>query len=220
MPADPPDPSWFYSSVAQATAALVGFAGAFLLLRLQDYTSRWRARADEIMTLQREWSSADLEVSWQEEEYLRAGNTEFAPRAATVDEALERRRDDVWRLLRPLLDERSAATFPWELGALLAVLGLLLVVGCFVPLAELDAPSNQDQWRILVPIAVLVSAAGLLMLLQARNAFNAFKTVQIFKRTDYEHTQQLDNEDAYEQRMAEEKAERLTGKQAAQDLPP
>lgn len=43
-----PDPSWFYSSLAQSSAAVVGFVGAFLIFRIQDYMASWARMTSEI----------------------------------------------------------------------------------------------------------------------------------------------------------------------------
>jgi hypothetical protein len=50
MPQPIADPGWFYSSLAQVTAAIVGFLGGFVILRLLDFTKEWRETADAIVT--------------------------------------------------------------------------------------------------------------------------------------------------------------------------
>ena len=207
----PPDPSWFYSSVAQATAALVGFAGAFMLLRLQENTTRWRTAADQLFELQREWIGADVIVSQQEGEYWKRVEKMGAERTHPrefVDPVLERQRDDAWRRLRPLLDRRDQDQFPRELSYLLLVLGLLFMVGCVVPLMLLGAPSTTAQTSVLTPIVVLLLVTGVLMIMLAKRSFTSWKTATVFPRTAGEHEQQLLNEEGYEQRAAEEKARR------------
>lgn len=42
------DPSWFYSSLSQVTAAIVGFVGGFLILRLQQLMRDWRSLEIEL----------------------------------------------------------------------------------------------------------------------------------------------------------------------------
>jgi hypothetical protein len=51
------DPSWFYSSIAQSTAALVGFVGGFYIFRLQTYLSEWAAATRSLEALQQRWAT-------------------------------------------------------------------------------------------------------------------------------------------------------------------
>ena len=59
-------PEWFYSGLAQVTASLVGFLGAFLLFRLSSYIGEWRTSANELHHLQRAWAGSRTdEALWE-----------------------------------------------------------------------------------------------------------------------------------------------------------
>ncbi|HVE95050.1 MAG TPA: hypothetical protein VNB24_09030 [Acidimicrobiales bacterium] len=204
------DPEWFYSSTAQATAALVGFAGAFLLLRLQDYMAHWRSRARELASAQSAWASADLIVEAQERTWRKAakGRQTRPPREQYVSRADERVCDEAWRRLRPLLDEQDSDKFPMELWVATALVGLLYTLGCVVPLLLLGSPNNSQQLLVVGLVSALVVVFGLFMLCRARVAFREWLKTPLYDRTELRFELQRIDEAEFEKRMEAEEAAR------------
>ena len=207
------DPSWFYSSLAQSSAAVVGFVGAFLIFRIQDYMAAWARMASELQTLQGRWSVAATQVRSQENAWLRAvrsGEVEGTQQdhKQFVDSALERQEDEAWRDLRPLLDRRRTEEFPRELVMSAALLGALFLVGTLAPLMFLSSPSNLAQvlWVVLVGAAVAVVAGA--MLYRAKQEYDRFKNQLLFSSVLGEYEVALLQEEAWEEQDRWEREER------------
>ena len=210
-----PDPSWFYSSLAQSSAAVVGFVGAFLIFRIQDYMASWTRMASEIEALQRRWSLAESQVrsrEWSQELSQEQARLIRVMTMGTLQDdkkfvdALERQQDDAWRDLRPLLDRRRTDEFPRELAISAALLGALFLAGTLAPLLFLSAPSNglQVVWLVLVGATVAVIAGA--MLYRAKQEFDRFKKVPLYGRVGGEYDHQLAQEEGLEEREHEERA--------------
>jgi hypothetical protein len=161
----PTEPQWFYSSLAQVSAGLVGFLGAFLLVRLSAYIAEWRTARTALLRLQREWSAAQRELK------------DCPPANAA---AARMREADAWDDLRQADDERRGAHFPAELVGTLGILGLLLIVGALVPLLALPGPSTGEQVAYLVPVAALVVVAGAVMIAAAWRTYVAWRDTALW----------------------------------------
>jgi len=166
-------PEWFYTSLAQVTASLVGFLGAFLLVRLSAYIGEWRTSANELHRLQRTWSVAR--------------STNAGPRA---EEAL-------WEI-RVLDDRRRGERFPRELPLVFVVLGLVFVVGVVLPLMALAAPAEGTRTAYVLPVALLVVAGAAIMLLAARQAFREWVKAELTEPVRRALATEREAERAYE----------------------
>lgn len=166
------DPQWFYSSLAQVSAGLVGLLGGFLLVRLSSYIAEWRDRRTTLLRLEREWRAATAAT-------LRRQATGDAARR----EARERE-EDAWYSLRVAADERETARFPGELVVTLAVLAALLGAGVVAPLVALGAPGNTEQVAYVAAIALLVVGVGLVMTVAALRAFGGWRGLALDPRTE------------------------------------
>jgi hypothetical protein len=95
------DPSWFYSSLSQVTAAVVGFVGGFLVLLLQQQISAWRELLVQLETGQtRWWLTSDT--------FHQKGQEEWIPQ-------LHVERQQRWAELTHALAEKERARMPLEL---------------------------------------------------------------------------------------------------------
>ena len=165
------DAQWFYSSLAQVSAALIGLLGGFLLVRLSSYIAEWRDARGRLLRLEREWRTATAAT-------LRAQAAGGAAREA------REREDDAWYALRVAADEREAARFPRELVVTLVVLAALLVTGVLAPLLALGAPGNAEQGAYVAVIAVLVVGVGLVMTAAAVGAFGEWRRLALSDKTE------------------------------------
>jgi hypothetical protein len=185
-----PDSSWFYSSLSQVTAAIVGFFGGFFILRLLGYMSEWddlRRRIDS------------LETGW----FPRNVATEGGRLDPDVEDQVEIEEDRLWMDLVRALDERNRANMHPEMiwgGVLLAV---LLGIGTVWPLIALGAPSNRQQWSFLVPWALALLGFGGVMYWRARLVLGDLKAFPLSQRTEREYDQYLLNREADEARIKE-----------------
>lgn len=174
-----PDPSWFYSSLAQSSAAVVGFVGAFLIFRIQDYMASWARMTSEIETLQRRWSAA---TDHQEQEG--------------------------WRDLRPLLDRRRVDAFPKELGWSAGLLGALFLVGTLAPLMFLSAPANGIQFVWVTVVGGAVTIVAVAMLWRSWQEYKRFKNVPLYRMVEGYYEHQLLQEEDWEEQDRQEREER------------
>lgn len=216
LPAAAPDPSWFYSSLAQSTAAIVGFVGAFLIFRIQDYTASWTRKRAELETLQRRWIPAQIIAEQQERVWDEAMEAQpETPRASIVDPRLESQRDATWRDLRPLLDDQIQAAFPTELVVITSLLGLLFVVGTLLPLLFLAAPANSDQAIWAAVVGLLLALTAVYMLRRSHSVYLRFKQATVLPIVANEYEMQQLNEEAWEQQAQEYKErQRLRAKES------
>ena len=172
------DPQWFYSSLAQVTAALVGFLGSFLLLRMQTYIGEWRSQLILLQERQRQWRYAQGEYGQHRLQiYRKAMKEKAAP--PDPDRAIERPAEEAWRELSALIARRNAEQFPTELTWLLAGLGVVLATGIVAPLVALGEPSNGEQRWYVGLLALFVALGGVFMHRTARTAFRAWKHFEL-----------------------------------------
>ena len=169
------DPQWFYSSLAQVSAGLVGLLGGFLLVRLSSYIAEWRDRRTALLRLEREWHAAERAA-------LRTTARDTTTREA-AREARERT-EDAWFALRVAADERETARFPGELVLTLVVLAALLASGVVAPLVALGAPGNTEQVVYVAVIALLVVGVGLVMTVAAARAFAGWRLLGLADKTE------------------------------------
>ena len=173
-------PEWFYSSLTQVTASLVGFLGAFLLVRLSAYVGEWRDAANQLDRLQRSWTIAHM-----------SGLT-------------ERAEETLWEL-RVLDDRRRDDRFPRELPVVFVLVGLVFVVGVVVPMMAFDAPGDATKAAYVVPVALLVVAGAAIMLVAARRAYGEWRTVALLDVVHRRLDEARANEVAYEEWLRSQK---------------
>lgn len=185
------DSSWFYSSLSQVTAAIVGFFGGFFILRLLNYTGEWRQLRSRLESTQSAWILQERSTEDVESSHL-----DTLERQAKVDA------DRLWLDLKRAIDARRLAKMPRELlwGALL--LGVLLLVGSVWPLLVLGGPSNSQQLGFLVPWVIVLAAFGLLMYFQARASLNELKSLKLADRTEGQYEEDALQEEAWAAQQA------------------
>jgi hypothetical protein len=158
------DTSWFYSSLAQVSAAIVGLLGGFLTLRLINYINEWRELKNRVGDLQPRWADARL--------------VNRRPKAAPSHEQVFQE-TRLWQALKSAIAERDAAAMPREILLAGVVLGLLTGVGVIWPLYSLDAPSTGIQSQYLIPFTALLLAFGVLLYFLARQSLAELKGVEL-----------------------------------------
>lgn len=204
-----PDPSWFYSSLAQSSAAVVGFVGAFLIFRIQDYMNNWANDTLNLDAVQRRWSSMKLESDHQEAKYDDAIRNRYGGplpnRADWVDARLSRDLEEAWRSLRPIMDRQRAAAFPTELVVIAGLIGTLFVVGTLAPLLFLGAPNNIEQCLWIVIVGGMVALTGAVMLVRAKAEFDRFKEYEVYGLVSNAYDDRIEWEAMIEERAAEER---------------
>jgi hypothetical protein len=163
-----PDASWFYSSLSQVTAAIVGFVGGFLVLRLLDFIRDWGSLLARLESSQSEWSNASA----------------YADHEKGDSTAARQRESLLWTVLYRTIQERHEAKMPSEILVGGALLLLLMGVGVVWPLASLRAPSNGTQSMFLVPFNGLVLAFAVLMYVRGRAALKKLKDFKLWDRTE------------------------------------
>src|SRR5688572_9728363 len=119
-----------------------------------------------------------------------------------ADREAMRRRDEAWHDLRVLAEARDAEKFPWELYVVTALLALLYVVGCCVPLMQLGAPSNGTQAITVVSTALLVLFLSGFMLFRAQMTFGQWKKASLSPKV----RMQMQHEQAQEEGWAAQDA--------------
>lgn len=159
----PADPSWFYSTAAESTATLVGFAGAFMLLRIQDYMARWRQEAEALLVLQKRFAAAPDSVA----------------SVAPGEHETVSNREAIWPEILGSLDRRTAAVFPRELRVVALLLAALFISGCAIPMMLLKSPANGEQLWIVAPVAGFIFAAGSYTLIRATQELQSWKTLSV-----------------------------------------
>ena len=138
------DPAWFYSSLSQVTAAVVGFMGGFVFLRLQDVMAMWRDLAFRQTARELDWLAAKRSIRKRKES------------STAVPAELETAERRAWVELWVTLKEREGIEMPRSLGLLGLLLTLLLGLGAVAPLLLLGAPGNGQQAALIVPWSLLV----------------------------------------------------------------
>lgn len=196
-------PQWFYSSLAQVTAALVGFIGGFLLLRLLEVMREWKTLLDRLQDRQSKWSRAER-LEWH---YDQTHESKLGPYQG---EKLRLNNDtsDSWSALYDTLQERSAAKMPVELLASLGAVTTIALVFGLGPLLALDHPSFSERMAWTGGLATGLSLVAVLLANAVRSRHKQLHSFKI-----YPHTQgHLDEYEAWIEGMVEqerwEKAQR------------
>ncbi len=160
------DPAWFFSSLAQVTGAIVGFAGGFLILRLQGYITDWERLLARLETGQTQW-------------LLTTDRYHTIERGDVWDHQLSIEKNQRWAELMRAQRELDDARMPAEL----VVAGILLIglvaVGIVWPLLALGAPTNGAQISYLSPWGLLILAVGGVMFWRANSALSRLRSFKL-----------------------------------------
>lgn len=189
------EPAWFFSSLAQVTAAIVAFLGGFLTLRLQDQVKEWRALRIGLVSTQRRWLGAKRAAERFWDQYAKTQGT--GPIEGPTPEL--DRENETWASLVDLIEEQKQSTLPrfFSIGAV--ALSMLLVVGVVLPLLDLDAPSDRMQAAylaiFLLPLVGFASATAFV----ARAELRAVRTLRLWDRVVAEYENYLANVEMWEQ---------------------
>jgi hypothetical protein len=182
------DPSWFYSSLSQVTAAVVGFLGGFLILRVLAQMSEWKDMKVRLVSLQSAWVVADQAVQTSE---THRGNVAFSERAEE-----SRLRSDLFRAI----EERASAEMPPEYLRGAAALVALIGVGIIWPLITLGSPDNWEQLYFLGPWTLLLIIFMAYGARQARAALTDLKSLPLWERVEGQYEDHLLQLEAWEER--------------------
>jgi hypothetical protein len=136
------DPAWFYSSLSQVTAALVGFFGAALILRLQRNRERWRDGRRALEKGLKRYNDLRPDDKWEGQ-------------AATISN---------------LVDNGFRTHLPRELPIFAGFLIALLIVGVAWPLRDLPAPEMGAKEPQIVWVGAITILALLYLFGSARAA--------------------------------------------------
>lgn len=173
------EPQWFYSSLAQVTAAIVGFVGGFLLLRLLEVMREWSALTDRLRERQTRWSRA----SQRRDQYDQGRSPERGPFEGERLK-LSYEESDAWSDLYQAIQEQRASKMPnellWSLG-LVTVVAFLFALG---PLIALDAPGIVERaiWLAALAAALALLAALLRAAVSAR--YKTLRNLQLYPHTE------------------------------------
>ena len=156
------------------TAAIVGFLGGFVILRLLDFMREWRGTADSIVTTRAAYYAKRSELERAE------GNPATTP-------AIESDLDRLWGDLVRLLQRRDAAQFPRVVNRLTTGLLALMAVGIIWPLLALSGPSDLKQLGFLLPWVVIVLLSAPLIAREARKQLHLLKSVTLLPEWEAEY---------------------------------
>ncbi len=135
----PLDPNWFYSTLAQSTAAIVGLGGGFLVQRvLQQRNEIAQPRSDLRKYLANRFHNLN-------------GRRASAVLARGQWQAARRDFQDDARAIAALRDRLVPMRFYWLLG----VIGAMLAVGTVAPMLYLSSRSEGSRALLLIPFALL-----------------------------------------------------------------
>ncbi len=179
----------FYSSLSQVTAAIVGFFGGFLILRLLGYITDWRELRRRLESTQSRW--AFMESAAEE------GERRYSDEAFYLQLRAEENR--LWSELFRAKQEQGHVEMPVELGFAGVVLAALIGIGVIWPLFALAAPSNHLQSVFLLPWMILMVIFAALMYLKARQAYRELKAFQLWDRVEAQYEDQLLQAEAWEE---------------------
>jgi hypothetical protein len=200
-------PQWFYSSLAQVTAAIVGFVGGFLLLRLLEVIRDWSGLVDRLRERQTRWARADH----RERAYDQVHELKLGP---FTGERLELSNDEseTWSDLYETIQEQRATKMPTDLLWSLGLVTLIAFAFALGPLLALDHPSFYERLIWLAGLATALGALVALLRAAVRARYKALQEFELYPHTkarleDYE----LQIEGMLE-RDREEKAQREGGK--------
>ena len=160
------DSAWFFSSLAQVSAGLVGLIGGFVVLRLHDQIGRWQELRTDILLLQSRWVNLD----------------QMNPGRPLVRE-FERERALAWNEFMIAYARGQQAKMPGDLVLALPILFLIFVVGALVPLARLDAPSTGERAVMLATVAGLILVFGTVLLAAGRRAMRQVRAPVLLPQT-------------------------------------
>jgi hypothetical protein len=186
-----PDASWFYSSLAQSSAAIVGFLGGFYIYRLLSFMEEWEGRKDRLQSFQQRWASSHHENEAQWDEFTASGHTGPVANFPGWDAEITRRERDDWRQLRTALDEQRLARFPSELNVLALLLLALFLVGTVAPLAALEAPAAGEKAVYVGSVIAIIGATAIYVRVQAGRVFETWKNEKMYQVVRDEYQQQL-----------------------------
>lgn len=180
------EPQWFYSSLAQVTAAIVGFVGGFLLLRLLEVMRDWGSLLDKLQHRQSQWSHAES----QERQYDQIHPPKIGP---FTGERLRLTNDEsqAWDDLYGTIQERSLATMPRELLFSLAAVTLIAILFSLGPLLFLDHPDLLERSLWLTSLALSLATVAATVVLAVRRAYRKLHGYELYPHTkarleDYE----------------------------------
>lgn len=170
-----PDPAWFYSSLSQVTAAMVGFIGGFVFLRLQHSITAWKEIGDALRETQMAWLKVRMSIRLREE----------ASTAVPAELRAELRRAwvDLWYTAKT----RELQKPPWELALWALLLLALSAVGIVRPLLDLSAPTQPTQLNYLVPWSGIVLAFVVLGSVRAMMVLRKLKSIQLVPAAQREY---------------------------------
>lgn len=151
------DAAWFYSSLAQVSAAVVAFLGGFLLLRLQDYERYWQDVLVRLRMNQARW----------------AQDRDLQPNASFS-----------WNELVRAVEEQKQASVPRHIFWSGGCLALLFITGSVAPLFALRAPSNPAKAWFLLPVAALVLAFVVIAYVRSRKTLAELKAFKLWPLVD------------------------------------
>ena len=172
------EPQWFFSSLAQVTAAIVGFLGGFLLLRLLEMMREWRTIEQRLRERQKVWSRAH----WINEQ-MRDEDHKLGP---FTGERLQVSRNEThaWGDLYETIKEWQAIAIPREVKYALGGLMILALGGTLGPLLALRAPSlfTRTIWLGLWAVVFIALSLSIwVVLVRTEQEVKAFKL--------YDHTE-------------------------------
>lgn len=194
-------PQWFYSSLAQVTAAIVGFVGGFLLLRLLEVMREWSALSDRLGERQRRWSRAQH----REDQYDQIHEMKTGPykgeRLRLANEV-----SDAWSDLYETIQEQRGAKMPSDLLWSLGLIVLVAYAFALGPLLALDHPGLVERgvWLGALATALALLAAFLRGAVRAR-----YKTLRDFKLYPHAYARLEDYELWIEGMLEREQEERV-----------
>jgi hypothetical protein len=172
------DPGWFYSSLAQVTAALVGFLGGFLILRLLTLMEGWR-------TLLGRLAQTDVDWRWKRT----ANETEVRGTRSGVPIHVRAEEERLWFELQRLMREKDQASIPKAIWRGVALLGLLSLVGIAWPLMALDAPAGSTRALMLAVCLVLVAGLLAVALIEGSHALGELSNFKMSDDVEKERAQ-------------------------------
>lgn len=182
------EPAWFYSSLAQVSAAIVAFLGGFLLLRLQDYERSWQDILVRLNVNQARW---------------------------TQDQNLQPDASFSWNELVRAVEEQKQAAVPRHIFLSGACLAVLFLVGSVAPLYALGEPSLGARSWFLLPVAGLVLAFVLIAYLRSRDTLARLKAFELWPRVDGAYIDWEMQNEAWKSQKEWEEAERRKRAEAA-----
>lgn len=179
-------PQWFYSALAQVTAAIVGFIGGFLLLRLLELLREWRTLTERLEDRQARWSHAEF----LERQYDQIHEAEIGPYKG---ERLKLSNDQSasWSDLYKAIQERELVKMPRELLWALATVTVIALVFALGPLLVLDAPSILERASWLGGLALALALIAFLLAATVRSRHKELHAYELHPHTqarldDYE----------------------------------